>query len=92
MRIECLHRDTSTVERQIHEKTHYTRRLDHMLTRLKTNQVCMSHLVSILLISMLTTLLFFTAAAVRRAHDWHGGHDAQHPEGRRRGTPHAPRP
>lgn len=54
MRIECLHRDTSTVERQIHEKTHYTRRLDHMLTRLKTNQVCMPHLVSILLISMLT--------------------------------------
>lgn len=39
MRIECLHRDTGTVERQIHEKTHYTRRLEHMLTRLKTNQV-----------------------------------------------------
>jgi hypothetical protein len=39
MRIECLHRDTSIVERQIHEKTHYTRRLEHMLTRLKTNQV-----------------------------------------------------
>ena len=39
MRIECLHRDTSQVERQIHEKTHYTRRLEHMLNRLKTNQV-----------------------------------------------------
>lgn len=39
MRIGALHRDTSQVERQIHEKTHYTRRLEHMLTRLKTNQV-----------------------------------------------------
>ena len=39
MRIECLHRDTGQVERQIHEKTHYQRRLEHMLTRLKTNQV-----------------------------------------------------
>jgi len=39
MRIEHLHRDTSQVERQIHEKTHYSRRLEHMLTRLKTNQL-----------------------------------------------------
>jgi len=39
MRIECLHRDTGQVERQIHEKTHYQRRLEHMLTRLKTNQL-----------------------------------------------------
>ncbi len=44
MRIERLHRDTSQVERQIHEKTHYTRRLEHMLSRLKTNQVSFVHM------------------------------------------------
>jgi hypothetical protein len=48
MRIECLHRDTSIVERQIHEKTHYTRRLEHMLTRLKTNQVSPAQMLAAL--------------------------------------------
>lgn len=39
MRIEALHKEISQVQRDIHEKMHYTRRLEHMLSRLKTNQV-----------------------------------------------------
>ncbi|KAJ1425498.1 hypothetical protein B484DRAFT_397878 [Ochromonadaceae sp. CCMP2298] len=39
MRIESLHHDTDLVQRQIHEKMHYSRRLEHMLNRLKSNQL-----------------------------------------------------
>ena len=39
MRIESLHKEIAECEATIREKMHYTRRLDHMLTRLKTNQV-----------------------------------------------------
>jgi hypothetical protein len=53
MRIETLHADTAVVERQIHEKTHYTRRLEHMLSRLKTNQVCLLLLIFVCLLGFI---------------------------------------
>lgn len=39
LRIESLKVDTAKVEQSIHHKVHYTRRLEHILNRLKSNQV-----------------------------------------------------
>lgn len=39
IRIEQLQKETSQCEQEIREKTHYLRKLDHMLHRLKNNQV-----------------------------------------------------
>lgn len=39
MRINSLHKEIKQVEEGIREKTHYCRRLEHMLSRLKNNQV-----------------------------------------------------
>jgi predicted nuclease with TOPRIM domain len=39
LRIESLKVDTARVEQSIHHKVHYTRRLEHILNRLKSNQV-----------------------------------------------------
>lgn len=47
MRIESLKSDTVKVEHSINQKMHYTRRLEHMLNRLKTNQVSNTYLVSL---------------------------------------------
>ena len=40
MRIEGLHNEIKQVEEEIRDRVHYSRKLDHMLTRLKKNQVC----------------------------------------------------
>lgn len=39
MRIESLHKEIDSCTESISEKTHYLRKLDHMLTRLKKNQL-----------------------------------------------------
>jgi len=39
LRIESLKVDTVKVEQSIHQKVHYTRRLEHILNRLKANQL-----------------------------------------------------
>jgi hypothetical protein len=39
IRIDSLHKEIDDTSRSISEKTHYLRKLDHMLTRLKKNQV-----------------------------------------------------
>jgi predicted RNase H-like nuclease (RuvC/YqgF family) len=38
-RIESLHKEIEQVEKEITDRTHYARKLDHMLSRLKKNQV-----------------------------------------------------
>ena len=45
MRIESLKVDTVKVEQSIHQKAHYTRRLEHILNRLKANQVAWHSMV-----------------------------------------------
>lgn len=42
-------------------------------------------------LSVCLAYCFCRAAQVRCAHDWHGGDDAQHPEGRVGGAAHAAR-
>ena len=39
MRIEALQKETKDIEESIRDKTHYLRKLDHMLSRLKKNQL-----------------------------------------------------
>lgn len=39
IRIEMLHKEITEVEDHIRDRTHYARKLDHMLTRLKKNQL-----------------------------------------------------
>jgi hypothetical protein len=39
MRIESLHNEVKQVEEEIRDRVHYSRKLDHMLTRLKKNQL-----------------------------------------------------
>jgi hypothetical protein len=39
IRITSLHHEIKVVEDEIRDRTHYSRKLDHMLNRLKRNQV-----------------------------------------------------
>jgi hypothetical protein len=39
MRIESLHNEVKQVEEEIRDRVHYSRKLDHILTRLKNNQL-----------------------------------------------------
>lgn len=39
IRIEMLHKEINDVEDHIRDRTHYARKLDHMLSRLKKNQL-----------------------------------------------------
>ncbi len=38
-RIDMLHREIETCEKEIADKNHYARKLEHMLGRLRSNQV-----------------------------------------------------